>query len=234
MIRLEKITLAFDKRTLLQDADATLCKGTLTALVGRNGAGKSSLLRILAAIDTPTAGQVMVDGKPLHNISAEERAKIISFVSTQRVRVANLLCRDVVATGRAPYTNWIGRINSEDSAIINQALAAVGMEAFADRAIDTLSDGEFQRIMIARALAQQTPVILLDEPTAFLDIPTRFEICRLLADLAHNQGKTIIFSTHDIDAAMAVCDNVAIMDNCAISLYSATEAVDILKVLFSL
>ena len=234
MIRLEKITLAFDKRTLLQDADATLCKGTLTALVGRNGAGKSSLLRILAAIDAPTAGQVMVDGKPLHNIPAEERAKIISFVSTQRVRVANLLCRDVVATGRAPYTNWIGRINSEDSAIINQALAAVGMEAFANRAIDTLSDGEFQRVMIARALAQQTPVILLDEPTAFLDIPTRFEICRLLADLAHNQGKTIIFSTHDIDAAMAVCDNVAIMDNCAISLYPTTEAVDILKVLFSL
>ena len=234
MIRLEKITLAFEKRTLLQDADATLCKGTLTALVGRNGAGKSSLLRILAAINSPTAGQVVVNNRPLHNIPAEERAKLISFVSTQRVRVTNLLCKDVVATGRAPYTNWIGKIGAEDAAIISDALASVGMESFADRAIDTLSDGEFQRIMIARALAQQTPIILLDEPTAFLDIPTRFEICRLLSDLAHNQGKTIIFSTHDIDAAMAVCDNVAIMDNCAISLYSATEAVDILKVLFSL
>ena len=234
MIRLEKITLAFEKRTLLHDADATLTKGTLTALVGRNGAGKSSLLRILAAINSPTAGQVVVNNKPLHNIPAEERAKLISFVSTQRVRVTNLLCKDVVATGRAPYTNWIGKIGAEDAAIISDALASVGMESFADRAIDTLSDGEFQRIMIARALAQQTPIILLDEPTAFLDIPTRFEICRLLANLAHNQDKTIIFSTHDIDAAMAVCDNVAIMDNCAISLYSATEAVDILKVLFSL
>ena len=108
------------------------------------------------------------------------------------------------------------------------------MTTFADRAIDTLSDGEFQRIMIARALAQQTPIILLDEPTAFLDIPTRFEICRLLADLAHNQGKTILFSTHDIDAALTVCDSVAIMDNASISVHSAADAADILKVLFSL
>ena len=166
--------------------------------------------------------------------SAEERAKLISFVSTQRIRVANLICRDVVATGRAPYTNWIGKIGKEDSEIISNSLAAVGMISFADRAIDTLSDGEFQRIMIARALAQQTPIILLDEPTAFLDIPTRFEICRLLADLAHNQGKTILFSTHDIDAALTVCDSVAIMDNASISVHSATDAADILKVLFSL
>ncbi len=234
MIRLENITLAFDSKVLLQGAACHFAAGTLTALVGRNGAGKSSLLRILAAIDTPTAGDVLVGGKALRDIPTEERAKAISFVSTQRVRVANLLCRDVVATGRAPYTNWIGRISSEDREIISQSLSAVGMEAFANRAIDTLSDGEFQRVMIARALAQQTPIILLDEPTAFLDIPTRFEICRLLADLAHNQGKTIIFSTHDIDAAMAVCNNVAIMDNRSISLYSTTEAVDILKVLFSL
>lgn len=234
MITLDRITLAFGSRTLLQQAQCTLKRGTLSALVGRNGAGKSSLLRILAAIDSPVSGEVIVGGKPLHKTSAEERAKLISFVSTQRIRVANLLCRDVVATGRAPYTNWIGKIGKEDSEIISNSLAAVGMTTFADRAIDTLSDGEFQRIMIARALAQQTPIILLDEPTAFLDIPTRFEICRLLADLAHNQGKTILFSTHDIDAALTVCDSVAIMDNASISVHSAADAADILKVLFSL
>ena len=234
MITLDKITLAFGSRTLLQQAQCTLKRGTLSALVGRNGAGKSSLLRILAAIDSPNSGEVVVGGKPLHTIAAEERAKIISFVSTQRVRVANLRCWDVVATGRAPYTNWIGSISKEDTEIINQSLAAVGMESFADRAIDTLSDGEFQRVMIARALAQQTPVILLDEPTAFLDIPTRFEICRLLADLAQDQGKTIIFSTHDIDAALAVCDAVAIMEKCSISVHPTAEAAEILKVLFSL
>lgn len=234
MIKFEKITGAFGSRTLLDSAECTFTRGTLNALVGRNGAGKSSLLRILAAIDSPKSGEVVVGGKPLHTIAAEERAKIISFVSTQRVRVANLRCWDVVATGRAPYTNWIGSISKEDTEIINQSLAAVGMESFADRAIDTLSDGEFQRVMIARALAQQTPVILLDEPTAFLDIPTRFEICRLLADLAHNQGKTIIFSTHDIDAALAVCDAVAIMEKCSISVHPTAEAAEILKVLFSL
>ena len=234
MIKFEKITVAFGSRTLLDSAECTFTRGTLNALVGRNGAGKSSLLRILAAIDSPKSGEVVVGGKPLHTIAAGERAKIISFVSTQRVRVANLRCWDVVATGRAPYTNWIGSISKEDTEIINQSLAAVGMESFADRAIDTLSDGEFQRVMIARALAQQTPVILLDEPTAFLDIPTRFEICRLLADLAHNQGKTIIFSTHDIDAALAVCDAVAIMEKCSISVHPTAEAAEILKVLFSL
>ena len=234
MIKFEKITVAFGSRTLLDSAECTFTRGTLNALVGRNGAGKSSLLRILAAIDSPNSGEVVVGGKPLHTIAAEERAKIISFVSTQRVRVANLRCWDVVATGRAPYTNWIGSISKEDTEIINQSLAAVGMESFADRAIDTLSDGEFQRVMIARALAQRTPVILLDEPTAFLDIPTRFEICRLLADLAHNQGKTIIFSTHDIDAALAVCDAVAIMEKCSISVHPTAEAAEILKVLFSL
>ena len=234
MIKFEKITVAFGSRTLLDSAECTFTRGTLNALVGRNGAGKSSLLRILAAIDSPKSGEVVVGGKPLHTIAAEERAKIISFVSTQRVRVANLRCWDVVATGRAPYTNWIGSISKEDTEIINQSLAAVGMESFADRAIDTLSDGEFQRVMIARALAQQTSVILLDEPTAFLDIPTRFEICRLLADLAHNQGKTIIFSTHDIDAALAVCDAVAIMEKCPISVHPTAEAAEILKVLFSL
>ena len=234
MIELKKITLAFDSKSILQSADCTFRRGTLTALVGRNGAGKSTLLKVLAALDAPKDGEVVVDGKILHTLTAEARARMISFVSTQRVRVANLLCRDVVAIGRAPYTNWVGSMQEQDVAAVESALAAVGMSDFATRAIDTLSDGECQRVMIARALAQQTPVILLDEPTAFLDIPTRFEICRLLADLAHNQQKTIIFSTHDIDAAMAVCDNVAIMDNCAISLYPTTEAVDILKVLFSL
>ena len=234
MIELKKITLAFDSKSILQSADCTFRRGTLTALVGRNGAGKSTLLKVLAALDAPKGGEVMVDGKVLHTLTAETRARMISFVSTQRVRVANLLCRDVVAIGRAPYTNWVGSMQEQDVAAVESALAAVGMSDFSTRAIDTLSDGECQRVMIARALAQQTPVILLDEPTAFLDIPTRFEICRLLADLAHNQGKTIIFSTHDIDAAIPVCDSVAVIDNSSISLHAAADAEVVLKSLFSL
>lgn len=234
MITLSNLTLAYQQKCLLRSANVTFGSGTLTALIGRNGAGKSTLLRALAAIDTPKEGAVLLAEQNIHNLSAEHRAKLISFVSTQRVRIANMLCQDVVAIGRAPYTNWLGCMQDEDSQIVSSALKAVGMEDFALRAIDTLSDGECQRIMIARALAQQTPVIVLDEPTAFLDIPTRFEICRLLAELAHNSGKTIIFSTHDIDAAMPVCDAFAILDNAAITMCDQQSAKEQIKRLFSL
>lgn len=234
MITLSNLTLAYQQKCLLRSANVTFGSGTLTALIGRNGAGKSTLLRALAAIDTPKEGAVLLAEQNIHNLSAEHRAKLISFVSTQRVRIANMLCQDVVAIGRAPYTNWLGSMQDEDSQIVSSALKAVGMEDFALRAIDTLSDGECQRIMIARALAQQTPVIVLDEPTAFLDIPTRFEICRLLADLAHNSGKTIIFSTHDIDAAMPACDAFAILDNAAITMCDQQSAKEQIKRLFSL
>ena len=234
MIALDRLTLAYGNKVILNAANTTFGRGTLTALIGRNGAGKSTLLRALAAIDTPHYGAVVIDSHPLHSLTAEERARLIAFVSTQRVRIANLSCQDVVAIGRAPYTNWLGRMQEQDHEIVSSALEAVGMTDFALRSIDSLSDGECQRIMIARALAQQTPVILLDEPTAFLDIPTRFEICRLLADLAHSGGKTIIFSTHDIDAALPVCDNFAILDNATLTLQSREQAAEKIKTLFSL
>ncbi|MBQ8853585.1 MAG: ABC transporter ATP-binding protein [Alistipes sp.] len=234
MITLNNLTLAYQQKCLLRSANVTFGSGTLTALVGRNGAGKSTLLRAIAAIDNPAEGSVLLKGENLHKLNAEQRAKLISFVSTQRVRIANMLCQDVVAIGRAPYTNWLGSMQPQDKLLVSNALEAVGMSDFARRAIDTLSDGECQRIMIARALAQQTPVIVLDEPTAFLDIPTRFEICRLLSDLAKSSGKTIIFSTHDIDAAMPVCDTFAILENATLTLHSGAEAQEQIKTLFSL
>lgn len=234
MITLQQLTLGFNSRTLLNNCNATFEQGSLTALVGRNGAGKSTLLRVLAALDTPQAGDVIINNTPISSLNAERRARLISFVSTQRVRVSNLKCKDVVAIGRTPYTNWMGSLQEQDKQCVAHALEAVSMTAFADRPIDTLSDGECQRIMIARALAQQTPIILLDEPTAFLDIPNRFEICRLLATLAHTENKTIIFSTHDIDAAMPVCDNVAILDNCALNIKPIDSAKELLNKLFCL
>lgn len=234
MITLQQLTLGFNSRTLLNNCNATFEQGSLTALVGRNGAGKSTLLRVLAALDTPQAGDVIINNTPLSSLNAEQRARLISFVSTQRVRVSNLKCKDVVAIGRTPYTNWMGSLQEQDKQCVAHALEAVGMTAFADRPIDTLSDGECQRIMIARALAQQTPIILLDEPTAFLDIPNRFEICRLLATLAHTENKTIIFSTHDIDAAMPVCDNVAILNSGTLNIKPIDSAKELLNKLFCL
>lgn len=213
MITLRNISLAYGDRTLMENGSAEFAAGELTALVGRNGAGKSTLLRAVTAIEPPKSGEVLLDGTNAASMSPESIARTISFVGTEKVRIANLRCEDIVAIGRAPYTNWIGRMQAIDRRIVADALSAVGMEAFATRSIDTLSDGECQRIMIARALAQQTPIIILDEPSAFLDIPTRFEICRLLQRLAHDEGKCILFSTHDLDAAMPVCDSIAVIDN---------------------
>lgn len=223
MITLRNITLAYGDRTLVENGSAEFAAGELTALVGRNGAGKSTLLRAVTAIEPPKNGEVLLDDTNAAAMPPEAIARTISFVGTEKVRIANLRCEDIVAIGRAPYTNWIGRMQAADRRIVADALQAVGMEAFAARSIDTLSDGECQRIMIARALAQQTPTIVLDEPSAFLDIPTRFEICRLLQRLAHDEGKCILFSTHDLDAAMPVCDSVAVISDRTITKLPADE-----------
>ena len=207
MIRLDNISLSYGSRTILRDVSLHLDKGEFCALVGRNGAGKSTLLRALTSNNN-----TLLEGTPIGKLSPEKMAQKVAIVTTERIRIENLLVEDLVAMGRAPYTNWVGHLQDIDREIVSKAIEAVGMSDFAKRDSSSLSDGELQRAMIARAIAQQTPIILLDEPTAFLDIPTRFEVCRLLADLAHKEGKTILFSTHDLDSAMPVCDSVAIID----------------------
>ena len=216
MIKLENIKLGYGSRTLLDGVSTTFERGTLTALLGRNGAGKSTLLRAVAALGCLNGGSICVGGEDISTLTAEQIAHRISFVTTDKVRIPNLTCEDVVSLGRAPYTTWSGRMQEIDRQIVAEALAAVGMSDFARKTMDAMSDGECQRVMIARALAQQTPVILLDEPTAFLDLPTRHEVCALLRRLAHEEGKTIIFSTHDLDIAMAQCDMAAIIDSPAL------------------
>ena len=207
MIRLENISLSYGSRTILRDVSLHLGKGELCALVGRNGAGKSTLLRALTSNDA-----TLIDGVPICELSPEKLAHSVAIVTTERIRIENMLVEDLVAMGRAPYTNWVGHLQEIDRQVVGEAIAMVGLSDFAKRDISTLSDGELQRAMIARAIAQQTEIILLDEPTAFLDIPTRFEVCRLLADLAHKEGKTILFSTHDLDSALPVCDSFAIIE----------------------
>lgn len=212
MIRLENLRLGYGHRLLVEQASATLPAGSLTALLGRNGSGKSTLLRALIGQEKPQAGGIRLNGQPLSRLSPETLARTVAFVNTERVRIANLRCKDVVALGRAPYTNWIGRMQAQDEAAVYQALAQTGMTGYAERTMDQMSDGECQRIMIARALAQQTPIILLDEPTSFLDLPNRYELGRLLAQLAHEQNKCIFFSTHELDIALSLCDAVALID----------------------
>ena len=195
-VELQHITIGYGHRVLLEDVSAAIGGGRLVALLGRNGTGKSTLLRAVAGLEAP----------------AHELAQVVSFVTTEKVRIANLASRDVVGLGRAPYTDWLGRLRPGDRAVVDRALNLVGMGGFADKPMDRLSDGEAQRVMIARALAQDTPVILLDEPTAFLDMPNRYELCTLLRRLAHDEGKCIFFSTHELDIALTLCDAVALID----------------------
>ena len=211
MIRFDNIRLGYGNRTLIENLSATVERGALTALVGRNGTGKSTLLRAIAQLGEVLSGEILLDGRPLQTLAPSEMASMVAFVTTDKVRIANLRCRDVVALGRAPYTNWIGRMQDQDKAIVEQALESVGMSDYADKTMDRMSDGECQRIMIARALAQQTPIILLDEPTAFLDMPNRYELCTLLRRLAHEEQKCILFSTHELDIALSLCDAIALI-----------------------
>lgn len=227
MIRLENISLSYGSRTILREVSLHLRAGELCALVGRNGAGKSTLLRALTS-----NRNTIINGSPMAELSAEKMAKTVAIVTTERIRIDNLLVEDLVAMGRAPYTNWVGYLQDIDREIVNDAIKAVGMSDFIGRDTSSLSDGELQRVMIARAIAQQTPIILLDEPTAFLDIPTRFEVCRLLAELAHKQGKCILFSTHDIDAAIPVCDSFAIIENGELRQLPTSDAINEIERIF--
>lgn len=225
MIRLENISLGYGTRTLLEGVTTHFEAGTLTALIGRNGAGKSTLLRALAGLESLQAGAITIGGQSIAELDGAEAARRVAFVATDKVRIANLPCEDLVALGRAPYTNWIGRLQAVDREIVADALAKVGMSEFAHKTMDRMSDGECQRVMIARALAQQTPVILLDEPTAFLDMPNRYELCRLLQRLAHDEQKVILFSTHELDIATKMCDAIALIDTPQLLHQPASEMV---------
>ena len=223
MIRLNDLTIGYGRRILLQHASATIPAGELVALVGRNGTGKSTLLRAIAGLGERLGGEIRLDGHSLETLSPQQLATTVSFVTTERVRIPNLRCEDVVALGRAPYTNWIGRMQQADRDIVSRSLSLVGMSSFARKTMDRMSDGECQRILIARALAQDTPVILLDEPTAFLDLPNRYELASLLRRLAHEEGKCIFFSTHDLDVALGLCDATALIDTPTLHCMSAAD-----------
>lgn len=177
----------------------SLPSASLTALVGPNGTGKSTLLRTLAGLQPPLGGSVSWMGRPLAGYTPRELARTLAVVLTSRPDADGLTARDTVAMGRMPYTGFGGRLSAHDREIVAEALDETEASALADRCLNDLSDGERARVMVAKALAQQTPVILLDEPTAFLDFPGRIGMLRLLRRLADRHGKTILLSTHDLE-----------------------------------
>ena len=202
-------------KIVLSDLNLSLPEGSLTLLIGANGSGKSTLLRTISGAQPPISGYVSIAGKRLDDISLKERARLLALVFTDRTGGGGLTVSELVGLGRQPYTGFIGRMNAADRDAVRAAMEAVGIAHKAENFTATLSDGERQKAMIARALAQQTPLIILDEPTAFLDIASRLEIMQLLARLVRDEHKTILLSTHDIASAISVADRLWIVDAAA-------------------
>lgn len=202
----ERLTIGYrhgkSVKRVARDLSLSLHAGELVALLGSNGAGKSTLLRTLSGVQQPLFGSVIIDGKPLGEYSQRSRSRLISIVYTDRTLAGALTVTELVALGRQPYTGFFGRLDERDRDIVNEALKAVGIAHKAGDYVATLSDGERQKTMIARALAQEAPIIILDEPTTFLDVTSRIETMCLLDDLARNHGKAIVLSTHDINSAL--------------------------------
>ena len=194
------------------DLHATIHSGELTCLLGENGVGKSTLLRTLSAFQPPVSGSVVIGGRPLSDYGDRELARVIGVVLTERPDVAQTTVEEMVALGRSPYTGFWGTLSATDRTICQEAISQVGIEALTHRLTSTLSDGERQKVMIAKALAQQTPVILLDEPTAFLDYPSKVDMLLLLRRISHESNKTIFLSTHDMELALQIADTLWLME----------------------
>ena len=202
-----------EEKTLAGPLELEIHPGQLICLLGQNGAGKSTLIRTLAGLQPLLSGTVETAGKNIAKLKPPERAKQLSMVLTDRVPSGNLTVYSIIALGRFPYTNWLGTLQPKDREIVQWAMQITDTTSFANRKLIELSDGESQKVMLARALAQDTPVIILDEPTAHLDLPNRITLMRLLHQLARSTGKGILLSTHDLDLALQTADEVWLLGN---------------------
>jgi iron complex transport system ATP-binding protein len=197
---------------LASDISLEIGEGELAVLVGPNGSGKSTLLRTLVGAQGALRGSVRLRGSDAHRLSVEERSRLVASVFTDRFDSGYFSVFDIVAFGRYPYTDARNRLEPQDLAAVRGAIAAVGLEDLAGRGFSELSDGERQKALIARAIAQDCPLLVLDEPTAFLDAPARVEVFHIVRDLAHSSGKAVVLSTHDIDHALRYADRLWLMD----------------------
>lgn len=211
MIELKNLTTGYGEHIVARSINSIIPEGNLISLLGPNGVGKSTLLRTLCAFQPAISGDIIINGTSLQELTQAQLSRIISVVLTERLDVRAMTVHNLVSLGRSPYTGFWGRLDEEDERQVRQAIDQVGISELYEREIGTLSDGELQKAMIAKALAQQTPIILLDEPTAFLDFPSKVEMMRMLHRLAHEMNKTIFLSTHDVEMALQLSDQLWLM-----------------------
>lgn len=215
IIQTKELTIGYRRKKVEYPVQVALnlnvYKGEMVCLIGPNGCGKSTLLRSISGIQPVLKGEIHIESLPLQRQSLKEKAKLIALVLTDKVEVNNLTVYDLISTGRNPYTDWLGTLSETDRERIQIAIKQVHLEGYEKRFLDELSDGERQRALIAKALVQDTPVILLDEPTAHLDLPNRVEIMILLRTLAEETHKAVILSTHELDLALQTADKLWLM-----------------------
>lgn len=215
MIHISNLSIGYRQhggdRLVASGIEANIEGGRLTCLIGANGAGKSTLLKTLAAFIPKLGGSIYIKGKEISEYTHKELSRTVGVVLTTKPDGVNMTVSDVVTLGRTPYTGFWGKAGSDDKHIVNESMEQVGITPLAARNVSTLSDGERQKMMIAKALAQQTPVIFLDEPTAYLDYPSKVETMLLLMRLSHEAGKTIFMSTHDLELALQTADTLWLM-----------------------
>lgn len=223
ILSVENLSVAYDSGVLFSDVSVKASEGQVIALVGRNGTGKSTFLRCILGLQKPRSGRILADGEDVGIMPLKRRAECFSYVSTYAADVAYLTSRDVVAMGCNGMSRWDGVLSGREEEIVENALLAVSASDLAGRFLSTLSDGERQRIMIARAVAQGSPIMVLDEPTAFLDVPNRIRIHSLLRSLAKESGKIILFSTHEIALARKFADCFWLMDGGGVVSFPASE-----------
>ncbi|MBQ7419837.1 MAG: ABC transporter ATP-binding protein [Prevotella sp.] len=234
-VRLTNLAIGYQtKQHVKMVADhlnAAIWSGELTCLLGRNGIGKSTLLRTLSAFQPALGGEILlsVNGQPetaLSQFTDKQLSRLIGVVLTEKPDVRNMTIEELVGMGRSPYTGFWGTLSQDDRQQVEEAIRLVGIASLKGRYIHTLSDGERQKVMIAKALAQQTPVIYLDEPTAFLDYPSKVEMMQLLHRLAREQGKTIFLSTHDVELSLQVADRIWLMEPGLLSVGTPRQLAD--------
>ncbi len=199
-------------KVVAEHINSTILSGELTCLLGANGIGKSTLLRTLTSFQPKLSGQIFIQGTEIEEYSEKKLATLLSVVLTEKFDIKNMTARELIGLGRSPYTGFWGTLGKEDERIVDNAISLVKIETLSSRMVHTLSDGERQKVMIAKALAQETPIILLDEPTAFLDFPSKVEIMQLLHRLSRKTNKTIFLSTHDLELALQIADKIWLMD----------------------
>ena len=206
------LSIGYPSATIGQNISFTLEAGSLTAIVGVNGIGKSTLLRTLGGLQPKLSGEIEILEDSLETLTPIELAQKRSMVLTEKSVSKNLTVQELIALGRQPHTNWLGRLTTKDRVSIERSIQTFLLDKLRFRKCHELSDGQFQRVLIARAMAQDTPLILLDEPTTHLDLHHKVQILKLLQQLAHEQQKTIVFTTHEIDLAIQLCDSILILD----------------------